>query len=136
MTCITRLPSPAAALRITALAFAVSSASAQHAGHAAGDAGHGAPEAGPTTAAAAAGAGGTATTPFTHGEVRHVDLRARKLTLRHGVIQNLEMPPMTMVFQVADPAILDQLAVGDTVRFRAERRQGAIVVTALERDRP
>ena len=132
MTSSIRLHAPAAAL-VIALSLAAPPSLAQHAGH--GDpAGHGSPAAEPTPPASDTPA--AAATPLTHGEVRKVDLQTRKLTLRHGVIQNLEMPPMTMVFQVADPALLDQLAVGDKVRFRAERRQGAIVVTALERERP
>ena len=55
-----------------------------------------------------------------------------KLTLRHGPIANLEMPGMTMVFKVADPAMLDGLKEGDKVRFAADRVDGAITVTALQ----
>lgn len=67
------------------------------------------------------------------GEVRKVDLAAGKVTLRHGEIRNLDMAPMTMVFGVAEPAMLERLAIGDKVRFVAERRDGAIVVTRIER---
>jgi len=67
------------------------------------------------------------------GEVRKVDLDARKITIRHGPLENLGMPPMTMVFQVADPALLDNVKAGDKVRFRAENRNGAYVATVIER---
>ena len=43
------------------------------------------------------------------GEVRRVDKDARKITLRHGPLANLDMPAMTMVFQVKDPAMLEQV---------------------------
>ena len=66
------------------------------------------------------------------GEVRKVDKDAKKLTIRHGPIANLEMPAMTMVFQVKDPAILDQVKAGDKVRFMVEKSGGAYIVTHLE----
>lgn len=66
------------------------------------------------------------------GEVRKVDMDARKITLRHGAIPNLEMPPMTMVFQVKDPALLGQFKAGDKVRFLAEKSGSAYTVTSME----
>ncbi|MCL4747561.1 MAG: copper-binding protein [Burkholderiaceae bacterium] len=66
------------------------------------------------------------------GEVRRVDRAQAKLTLKHGEIRNLEMPPMTMVFKVKDPAILDKLKVGDRVRFSADQVDGAFTVTRIE----
>lgn len=67
------------------------------------------------------------------GEVRKIDAGAGKITLRHGDIKSLDMPPMTMVFVVRDPALLEKVKPGDKVRFSAERRDGAFVVTAMER---
>lgn len=66
------------------------------------------------------------------GEVRKVDREAGKLTIKHGPLANLNMPPMSMAFRVKDPAWLDQVKVGDTIRFVAERIEGAFVVTRLE----
>ena len=66
------------------------------------------------------------------GEVRKVDKDAKKITLRHGEIKNLDMPAMTMVFQVKDPAMLDKVQAGDKVRFKAEKVGGAFIVTAIE----
>jgi Cu(I)/Ag(I) efflux system protein CusF len=68
---------------------------------------------------------------FTQAEVRRVDREGRKLTLKHGEIKNLAMPPMTMVFQVSDPAMLDAVKAGDTVRFKAIERSGTYVVTEI-----
>lgn len=66
------------------------------------------------------------------GQVRKVDKETGKVTLRHGEIRNLDMPPMTMVFQVSDPALLDRVKTGDTVKFRAEKSASGYVVTAIE----
>lgn len=80
-----------------------------------------------TPAAAAANSGEMA-----DGEVRKIDKDAGKLTLKHGEIRNLDMPGMTMVFQVKESALLDKVKVGDKVRFRVEKAAGAYVVTAIE----
>ena len=66
------------------------------------------------------------------GEVRKVDKDAGKITLKHGPIRSLDMPPMTMVFQVKDRAFLDKVKAGDKVRFAAEEKAGAYVVTSIE----
>lgn len=66
------------------------------------------------------------------GEVRRVDKDANKLTIRHGPIPNLDMPPMTMVFQVKDPALLDTVTAGDKIKFSAEKIGGALTVTRIE----
>ena len=66
------------------------------------------------------------------GEVRKVDKDAGKITLRHGPIANLEMPPMTMVFRAAEPAMLDRVKAGDKVRFTADKIGGQYTVTQIE----
>lgn len=66
------------------------------------------------------------------GEVRKIDAAAGKLTLKHGEIKRLEMPPMTMVFKVRDAAMLAPLKVGDKVRFDVEKQGASYVVTRLE----
>ncbi len=81
--------------------------------------------------------GGTKAAPaMADGEVRKIDKAQGKLTLKHGPIVNLEMPPMTMVFKVADPKMLERLKDGDKVRFTAERIGGALVVTTIEMAAP
>ena len=77
------------------------------------------------------GLAATAAEP-TEAEVRKVDLGASKITLKHGEIKNLEMPPMTMVFQVPDPALLGGIKTGDKVRFTADKVNGAYTVLTLE----
>ena len=66
-------------------------------------------------------------------EVRKVDKEAKKVTLKHGPIKNLDMPGMTMVFQVRDAALLEKLVAGEKIKFSAEQLQGAFVVTAVEK---
>ena len=66
------------------------------------------------------------------GEVRKVDKDAKKLTIRHGPIKNLDMPAMTMVFQVKDMAMLDKVNTGDKVKFSAEKLGGSYTVTDIE----
>ena len=66
------------------------------------------------------------------GEVRKVDKEAGKVTLRHGEIRHMDMPPMTMVFQVKDKAMLDNVKVGDKVRFKVVDEGGSMIVTELK----
>lgn len=66
------------------------------------------------------------------GEVRKVDKEAGKLTIKHGPIKNLDMPPMSMVFTAKDPALLDKVKVGDKIRFHAVDEGGKLVVTDIQ----
>ena len=74
-----------------------------------------------------------AAAPLADGEVRKVDKDAEKITIKHGPLANLDMPAMTMVFQVKDPAMLDKVKAGDKVKFQAEKVGGAFTVTQIER---
>ena len=60
------------------------------------------------------------------GEVRKIDTEQGKLTIKHGPIENLQMPGMTMVFKAADPAMLQKLQVDDKIEFAAEKASRAI----------
>lgn len=72
-----------------------------------------------------------AQTPDARGEVMKIDPAAGRVTLRHGGVRSLDMPSMTMVFRVADPKLLNGLAVGDQVRFAADKVGGQYTVVAL-----
>lgn len=78
----------------------------------------------PTAAASAA--------DMTEGEIRKVDKDAKKLTIKHGEIKSLDMPPMTMVFQVKDASVFDKVKVGDKVRFVVQKSDTGFVVTDIE----
>ncbi len=66
------------------------------------------------------------------GEVRKVDKDAGKVTIKHGPIPSMEMPPMTMVYRVKEPAMLGAVKAGDKVKFAAEKLGGAYTVTKIE----
>ena len=69
---------------------------------------------------------------MTPGEIRRIDKARGKVTIRHGPIENLGMPKMTMVFRVKDPTMLDQVKPGDKVQFHAEDVNGALTVMRWE----
>ncbi|MEW5888656.1 MAG: copper-binding protein [Pseudomonadota bacterium] len=78
----------------------------------------------------------TAASALSDGEVKKVDKEAGKLAIKHGPLANLDMPPMTMVFRVKEPAMLDQLKEGDRIKFTAEKVSGLYTVTRLEKAKP
>lgn len=70
--------------------------------------------------------------PMAEGTVRKIDTEQGKVTIKHGPIANLEMPPMTMVFRMRDPSQLDGLAKGDKVKFHVVDDGGKMVIETLE----
>jgi Cu(I)/Ag(I) efflux system periplasmic protein CusF len=71
-----------------------------------------------------------------NGQVTKIDESAGKITLKHGPIKKLEMEDgMTMVFRVQDPAMLKQVKVGDRVKFDADRVNGQITITKIEKSK-
>jgi Cu/Ag efflux protein CusF len=72
-----------------------------------------------------------AQTPNADGEVNKIDKPHARITLKHGGVRNLDMPPMVLIFRVRDPAVLDTLAVGDKVRFAAEKIDGNFTLTVI-----
>lgn len=108
-----------ALIAFAVLALAASGASAQHSNH-------GAP-AKPASAKPAAGGA------LADGEVRKVDKTTNRITIKHGEIKSIDMPPMTMVFKAKDPAMLDQVKAGDKIRFDAAKEGSDYVVTRIEK---
>ena len=112
--------------RATALALLMSAAAGSAAWAASHQGGSGtAGDQGKPMAQAAAG-------DMADGEVRKVDKDAGKLTLKHGDIKSLDMPPMTMVFVVKDKAMLDKLKAGDKIKFKAINDAGKLTVTEMQ----
>ena len=70
-------------------------------------------------------------TDLADGEVRKIDKEAARLTLKHGEIKSLDMPPMTMVFVAKDKAMLEKVKAGDKVKFKAANEGGKLVVTDI-----
>ena len=71
--------------------------------------------------------------PQVSGEVTKIDKATSRITLKHGEIKNLDMPPMTMIFRVRDGKMIDAVAVGDRVRFTAEKVEGSYMLTAIDK---
>ncbi len=84
-------------------------------------------------AASALAAAAWAQAPSVNGEVTKLDKAGGRITLKHGEIKNLDMPPMTMVFRAAQPSLLDDLAVGSRIRFTAERIDGQYTITSVSK---
>lgn len=89
--------------------------------------------AGAVAVALAAAMPAFAQAPNASGEVTKIDKAAGRIEIRHGEIKSLDMPPMRMVFRVREPRLLDGLAVGDKVRFTAEKVEGQFTVTAISK---
>jgi len=81
---------------------------------------------------ALAAAAAVAAADLADGEVRKVDREAQKITIKHGEIRSLDMPAMTMVFNVKDAAMLGKLKAGDKIRFTAVNEGGKYIVTTIE----
>ena len=79
-----------------------------------------------------ASAASEADAKLAEGTVKKIDTSAGKLTIAHGPLESLGMPAMTMVFRAAEPGLLDQVKVGDRIRFAVEKVGGALTVTSLE----
>jgi Cu/Ag efflux protein CusF len=68
------------------------------------------------------------------GQVTKIDQSAGKITIKHGPIKSLDMNEgMTMVFRVQDAGMLKQVKAGDKVKFSAERVNGALTVTKIQK---
>jgi Cu/Ag efflux protein CusF len=70
------------------------------------------------------------------GQVTKVDQSAAKITIKHGPIPKLDMNiGMTMIFAVSDPKILTTVKAGNRIKFDAERVNGQLTVTKLQKAR-
>ena len=84
-------------------------------------------------APAAAATAATVALPMVSAEVRKVDLENKKISLKHAEIKNLDMPSMSMVFQVKNAAMLENIKAGDKVMFTADKVDGAFMVLSIDK---
>ncbi|MBP0610680.1 MULTISPECIES: copper-binding protein [Burkholderia] len=68
---------------------------------------------------------------MTDAEVKEIDAGRRRVTLKHGALDNIGMPPMTMAFRAGDAAMIPSLHVGDKVRVRVENVNGTLTIVKL-----
>ena len=72
-------------------------------------------------------------TALTDAEVRKVDPATGMVTLKHGSLENVSMPPMTMAFKAKDAAMVKQVHEGDKVKVRVEDVNGTLTIVKLEK---
>lgn len=70
--------------------------------------------------------------PMTEGVIKKIDTTTGKISIKHGPIVNLDMPPMSMVFAVQDTAMLEGLVKGDSVKFYVVDKDGKMIIEELE----
>ena len=70
---------------------------------------------------------------LTDAVVKKVDPASGMVTLKHGALTNVGMPPMTMAFKVKDVAMVKQVREGDKVKVRIENVNGTMTIVKLEK---
>lgn len=88
-----------------------------------------------TVLATASSIAALAQTPMVAGTIEKIDTEQGRITIKHGKIPNLDMDEMTMIFRAQDPAMLKAGKPGDRIRFSADRVNGQITVTKIEKTR-
>jgi Cu(I)/Ag(I) efflux system periplasmic protein CusF len=68
---------------------------------------------------------------LTDAEVKKVDPATGMITLKHGALENVGMPPMTMAFKAKDVAMVKQVHEGDKVKVRVENVDGTLTIVKL-----
>src|SRR6266702_1864331 len=70
---------------------------------------------------------------LTDAEVKKVDPATGMVTLKHGALENVGMPPMTMAFKAKDAAMVKQVHEGDKVKVRVESVNGTLTIVKMEK---
>ena len=73
--------------------------------------------------------------PLVRGRIDDLDAAQGKVTIEHDAIPNLKMDGMTMVFRAFDPAMLKAVKKGDRIQFTADRVNGQLTVTKIQKGR-
>ena len=76
-----------------------------------------------------ASAADAATSDMADGTIKKMDPALGKVTLKHGEIKSLQMPPMTMIYK-ANPELLKGLQVGGEVKFAVDSKMN---ITRIEK---
>jgi Cu(I)/Ag(I) efflux system protein CusF len=70
---------------------------------------------------------------LTDAEIRKIDPASGMVTLIHGALENVGMPPMTMAFKARDAAMLKQAHEGDKVKVRVENVSGTMTIVTMQK---
>ncbi len=65
------------------------------------------------------------------GVIKSIDTQTKMIVLNHQAIKELNWPPMSMGFKVADPKLLDGLKAGQKVNFELTAQGTKEVMTAI-----
>lgn len=84
----------------------------------------------------AAGHLSAALAEWAQGQIRRIDPENKKVTIKHGEIKSIDMPPMSMVFALKDPSMLEGINPNDLVEFQATEEGGKYIVTAIRKQAP
>lgn len=75
----------------------------------------------------------SASAALTEAEVKNVDAVKGMVTLKHGALENVGMPPMTMAFKAKNAAMVKQVHEGDKVKVRVENVNGRLTIVKMEK---
>ena len=70
---------------------------------------------------------------LTDAEVKNVDAATDMVTLKHGALDNVGMPPMTTAFKAKDADMVKRVHEGDRVNVRVENVNSTLTVVAMEK---
>jgi len=76
---------------------------------------------------------GSSKSALTDAEIRKIDPVSGMVTLKHGALENVGMPPMTMAFKARDAAMLKQAHEGDKVKVRVENVGGTMTIVTMQK---
>lgn len=68
---------------------------------------------------------------YSTGTIKKINAKSGKVTVVHGQLVNLDMPPMTMVFR-ADEDMIARMSVGQEIEFVEERVKGKITIVKMK----
>lgn len=71
-------------------------------------------------------------TALADGVVQKVDRQSGMITIQHGELKNVGMPPMTMAYKAKDAEMANRTKEGEKVKFRLENINDVFTITKLE----
>ncbi len=66
------------------------------------------------------------------GVITAIDTKENLITINHEAISAIHWPAMTMAFKVADPGLLNDLNVGQQIKFDLKSENGNFIVTTIK----